>query len=290
MTNRSELIQQNYNYNPDMLISRDFIEKRPLSYSSLKQFRKSPAHYIYYLQVRKKTPAMDLGSVVDCLVLEPEQFNSRFIVLEKPNLRKKENKEAWENKLIEASKKGLTVIDTDTYITAQICQQSIYDNAEAMRYINAKTAVQNTIYWRDPKTGLKNVSKIDLEAVMGNEHFIVDLKTTNNGEPEQFIKQAAQLDYELQAGGYTLAYRYKRFLFPYFLFLTVETQPPFNVTLMFCDDKYIERAQDEYKGTLLAFNNCIEQNSFKMGYDFYFANEYKTMRIPTWKRQKLTTD
>ena len=47
------------------MITIDTLKERPLSYSSLKEFAKSPRHYVEYLRREKKpTAAMAFGSLV----------------------------------------------------------------------------------------------------------------------------------------------------------------------------------------------------------------------------------
>ena len=61
---------------------RETIEKRPLSYSSLKSFSISPKHYISYLTKERTPPTAALiqGSVFDILLLTPEDFEKKLYI------------------------------------------------------------------------------------------------------------------------------------------------------------------------------------------------------------------
>jgi hypothetical protein len=67
-----------------------------LSYSSISAFGVSPRSFIAYkVKERKETDAMMLGTVVHCLILEPDTFASRYVVGPNVNASTLEGKEAW---------------------------------------------------------------------------------------------------------------------------------------------------------------------------------------------------
>lgn len=67
-----------------------------LSYSSISAFGISPRAFIAYkVRERKETDAMLLGTVVHCLILEPDTFSSRYVVGPNLNASTIEGKEAW---------------------------------------------------------------------------------------------------------------------------------------------------------------------------------------------------
>lgn len=63
------------------LMADIYSDRLTLSYSALKNFAKSPRDFIKYkLKSDKQTDAMRLGSLLDCLVTEPENFDKWFII------------------------------------------------------------------------------------------------------------------------------------------------------------------------------------------------------------------
>ncbi len=67
-----------------------------LSYSSISAFGISPRAFIAYkVRERKETEAMLLGTVVHCLILEPDTFADRYAVGPNVNASTIEGKEAW---------------------------------------------------------------------------------------------------------------------------------------------------------------------------------------------------
>ena len=71
------------------------------SYSSIREFLKSPLHFLQYKTGEKKTTdAMRRGVLIHKLLLEPDEFSNEYVVFEKPipsaTMAKKENKEAYQ--------------------------------------------------------------------------------------------------------------------------------------------------------------------------------------------------
>lgn len=88
-----------------------------LSFSRLKELSHSPQALHKYLTGDKvETDAMRAGSLLDCLLFEPEKFDERFFVVEKPDRRTKAGKMEWEAALDQARNRML--ITTDDYSDA----------------------------------------------------------------------------------------------------------------------------------------------------------------------------
>lgn len=67
-----------------------------LSYSSIQAFDISPRAFVAYkVRERKETAAMLLGSLVHCLVLEPDEYKKRYIVGPDVNASTAEGKNKW---------------------------------------------------------------------------------------------------------------------------------------------------------------------------------------------------
>lgn len=281
---------------PDIFIpTKEWVNtERPLSPSSLKAFRKCPMNYIEYLiKPYDPSPAMILGSATDCMVLQPGRFEKEFEIMPTFDKRTKVGKEAYAE-FFNNRKKGITYIDEQTYDKALNCAKSVYRNADAMYYIERLQKTQVKLNWKDPATGLNNTGYVD-----GASHpeledaFILEFKTTRDASQYGFIKEAANLDYLMQPGGYTLGYKHSWYEFPDVVFISVETTAPYGVNVHRCDGKYIEMAQKEYLNTLLAFNWCLEHNEWHKTYDFFRfkaaedIHTYHRMEIPAWVKPKF---
>ena len=264
-------------------VDQNFIENRPLSYSSLKAFAKSPKHYIEYLnKPYEPTEALILGQLIDCLVLTPKLYENKFMVYQKPNLRTNAGKAEMESITEQARKEKLTLITQDQYTKAEICKQSLMDLDESRELIEKKTKVQTKLEWRDKTNNLPIVGYADMESKAWEGDWIVDLKSTKSADPDDFVRDAVKFGYQIQCGGYLDGFYKKFFRFPGFIFLAVETSEPYNVSVNICDNKYVEKAKEEWYGLLKAFRFCLDNDYFDKGYEFrlFGTKDYFNMTIP----------
>lgn len=268
----------------DFKITQEFIESRPLSASSLKAFRKSPKHYLQYLNKPfEASDAMNLGSLVDVLTLTPEKFDKRFYVFQKATGTG--SRAINEDAKRKAKEKRVTLITSEQVKIAKICVESLYSNRMSRELIEAKKNVQKQLKWRNNTNNLPLIGYQDFESMAWGDHFIVDLKTAKSADPDKFNRDAANFDYEIQVGAYLDAHHRLYYKFPNFIFLVVETIEPFNVSINFCDEEYINRAKSEFLNTLKAFRYAMENYpTFNKGYEFVKSDNYSIMKIPAYKK------
>lgn len=185
------------------------------SKSMTKAAFKSGAHLDHYIHNKKETSYMALGSLVDCLVLEPHLFEKKFaiqpatyktekttgrgdkkqtVIEEKPwNLRSNKCKEILE--VIQAS--GKQMVSEADLDKAQRMRAALLENAEAAVSITGGKH-QVSICWLDPRSGVKCKGRIDIQ----NKTSLDDLKTTIDASPDGFQKTIGSQLYHVQAGAY----------------------------------------------------------------------------------------
>jgi len=95
-----------------------------LSFSRLKELAHSPlALHKYMTGDKVETDAMRQGTLLDCLLFEPETFDKRFFMVDKPDRRTKDGKAAWEAAIIEAGERML--VTREDYDEAQFINQCV---------------------------------------------------------------------------------------------------------------------------------------------------------------------
>lgn len=271
------------------------LTERPLSYSSLKAFQKSPQHFVMYREGKKEpTPAMEFGNIVDCLILTPELYEKKYAVmpsnLERPgaNILKAKNPSPESIEKIKKWDEWTSANVNKTWISSEDAQKALflkdktYKNEKAVELIGRKVKTQVRMNWNEAESGLPFVGYIDLEG----DSFILDLKTAATGDPEDFMKQAYNLGYHIQAAAYVDAYR-KLGMFKDYWFLVVETSEPNNITVFKADKDFMELGHEEYKYLCKEFKMCMETDQFYKGYEFRSAMGYFHLDIPAWAKQRL---
>ena len=264
-------------------INREFLNKHPLSYSRLKEFRKSPKHYVAsWEKPFIESDQMLIGSATDCILIEGEdEFNRKFLPYSKFEKRSNDAKAEWEALVKKARAERKTLISTDLIVTAQECANAVRQYPEAQPYLNMRKK-HLRVQWKDKETGLPCVGITDWDCMLDGQLCIVDLKTSSNADPEQFTKDAWSWEYFLQVGAYLEGYKRAYFQFPMFVFIVVETDELHNVSINFVEGKYAEFCKEEWRGTVKAFNYCLEHNLWHMGYEFRLIDtmNYFALRKP----------
>ncbi len=99
-----------------------------LSFSRLKELAHSPlALHKYITGDRVETDAMRQGTLLDCLLFEPETLEKRFFVAEKPDRRTNAGKAAWEE--IQEKAAGKMLVTIEDYDAAQFLNTCIRNNS-----------------------------------------------------------------------------------------------------------------------------------------------------------------
>lgn len=266
-----------------MEINPEFIKKHPISYSRLKEFRKSPKHYAAsWDKPFIETDATLIGSATDCLLIEgEEEFNKQFLPYSPFAKRSNDAKAEWDILCKKARTENKKLISKDLIVTAQECAQAVRNFAPARPYLNMRKKHQR-INWTDRETKLPCVGITDWDCLLDDQLCIVDLKTAASADPVDFTTGAWKWEYFIQIGSYLAAYQHAYFQFPMFVFLVVETDELHNVSINFVENKYIEFCKEEYYGTLRAFKYCLDNNYWDMGYEFRLMglSDYFALRKP----------
>jgi exodeoxyribonuclease VIII len=238
-----------------------------LSYSQLKAFAKSPNHYLAYInQELESTPAMELGTLVHKLVLEPREFDAAYYVAEKVDKRTNEGKAKFAAQMEEAGERKL--IDSETYAKARTIAIKVLDYPEAWNLIElAKTEVEKVadINGHPFKTIADGVSDTLVK-------YVFDLKTCKDASPEEFRKTAYNLDYHLQAAIYKWHHGVENFYW-----IAVETEAPFNVSVF---------RQSDFAGEWAAQRllSLLEKWEAWDGEPSGYSNHCINLELPQWVR------
>lgn len=196
------------------------------------------------------TEAMRQGSLVDCLITQPEQFGKLYAIVpddapKKPTstqINAKKPSEAtleaiawWED--FRAAAKGKEIISTDWHITALEIRQRLMDDPEIGPILKADRVSQKPHFFEDAETGLQCRYMPDIE----NENLI-DLKKAASAHPRHFNAQLYKLGYDIQLAHYREGYQDRNDgkLPANCGFIAYEWKKPYNCSLCLITHDYIE--------------------------------------------------
>lgn len=183
----------------------------PLSYSSLKEFMKSPAHFIAYKnRLFKESAAMRLGTAVHAALLEPDKFKSDY---DTTPLRKgtKAHKE------LDGSKIWLNNSD---WATVNGIKRQLKKNVEAADLL--ESCKQREIEVKGYVNGIPFRGFVDAMS----EDIIVDVKTTQDASPDGFSRSVYNFSYHLQAAIYMELTGAKQYYI-----IAIESSSPYSVVI-----------------------------------------------------------
>jgi len=265
----------------------DFV-KRPVSYSSLKHMLKSPLHFAYNRMHRKPpTDAMIFGNLLDCLLLEPETYQDRYVIMPEINRRTNVGKEEYAALMEEMAKNKTTAVKQEDVERAKLIVETIKTNPKTKWLYEATTSVQKKLVWIDKKTGLEVIGYLDGEAEKETKPIIWDLKGTTDASQDAWERQAFNMGYHLQAGTYWTGYARKTGKFADFYHVVVEFNEPFAVNCFLADSDFMELGKKHFRQSLDRVKYCIDNDCFDMGYEFLDDKGYSVLSLPGWAKKQL---
>lgn len=243
-----------------------------LSKTKLSDFIKSPYNYWFWhikgnSPERPETKSMRIGSMVHKLWLEGEDaFQEDYLASgsmtpapKKPTamqLKAKNPSEStikqikeWED--FQSQNAGKIIANPEEESIARNCLESLRmnKNAEALR--QEIVAVEQSIFF--DFHGRRARSRLDGVTERG----VIDLKTTQDPSPRAFMASIRKYTYGLQDYMYRYAYKAAYNKVPeYFIFVCVETSPPYHVGIYQLPKAYLAKQRDLAMRSLEELNNC----------------------------------
>jgi len=219
------------------MITIEALHERPLSFSSLKEFSKSPRHYLDYITKPRTPPtdAMKLGSLIHCMLLRPELFNDEFAIAPEINKRTNAGKEEWA--VFCALNSTKTVVTNDDYEHARRITDGVL-TSDDIKYV-----IQNCYdFEQEWSMDMDDLPFRGFYDGISSE-YILEVKTIADGSPKNVVSDFYKRKYHLQAALYAMSSGKDIY------YLVVETSQPFlsyvasvKVRLHHCRHKSIRRA------------------------------------------------
>tara|TARA_R100001163_G_scaffold2920_2_gene4426 strand:+ start:6602 stop:7342 length:741 start_codon:yes stop_codon:yes gene_type:complete len=245
----------------------NYSETKPLSYSSIKEFAKSPAHFIAYQNRDKKpTSAMELGTAIHMLVLEEEKFKKEYNMC---NSRRNTN--IYKEELA----KGKKLLNQNEWITAHKIKEAIKAHPLASELVGGADRYESEI--------IKEIQGVPFRGFLDihGTNYIADLKTCKNGSPSEFQRSCYNFKYYLQAAVYSELTGIKDFWI-----ITAETSAPYCITPYKISSAYMLKGRQELYKIIEAYKKWMEEDKCRIGgYDYLLGSEsFFTLEAPNWAK------
>lgn len=244
-----------------------------VSNSKLKLFADSRrmyrAIYVDKSQPFKVTEAMQLGSLVHCMVFEPDLLAKIYAVAPKCDRRTTIGKAAWADFV--ASSSGLEVIDEAMWDQAKAITAALQQHPAAKHFLAMEGLHEQPLFWIDPATGAACRAKLD--KVCPEVDVIFDLKVTTDVSPQKFPKTIVEFSYDGQNAWYADGYAATYGTYPNFVFIAVEKTEPYEIGFYEIDETEVRLARERNCRLLEALRNC------EMTGDWTSPHEREVMKI-----------
>jgi hypothetical protein len=219
---------------------------------------------------KKSTPDMVFGSLIDCLLLEPDKFSNYFTTLPETSVDKKDNiipfsarSDHGKNVLKSIYESGKQPISTSQIKHGKSLVDGIMGHPTAGQWLSGGRA-QVTIIWNDPQTGV--LCKIRPDYLRDDR--ITDLNTTKDAHPSVFSSIAGRMGYHIQAALYHDGlYFAENGQYPTewvkpFSQVVAETEPAYDVICFDIQEESLDCGRELFHEAIQKYADCLESNKW----------------------------
>jgi exodeoxyribonuclease VIII len=240
------------------------------------------------------TISKELGTTTHVLLLEPEEFERRFVVmpdfhLDPNNLRKAKNKnEPEEDRRTDskattyygqrvrdflAANVGRSVVPREMFDKCLHAIEAIRSHHSAPKYLEGAHTEQQLL---GEICGIPFKGRADIVG----KGFLCDLKTTSNASPYAFGRSAANLNYDFQLAIYWELYRQEYGEFPEVKIIVQEVGGDYDTCVTNVPDIVLENAVYDVHRVCKDYLQCMESGVWP-GVDKGKAEV--DLYVPNWK-------
>lgn len=248
---------------------REYHAHHALGSSDIKQLLQNPYGF---RQEKPSSKALELGSLVHKLILEPQEFASSYYVLDNIDKRTKEGKEKYLKALAEAEAENKEIIDIATYNQGK-------EIAEAFNQSAVSKLISGGVAEYCAFSEIDGVAvKCRPDYYRTDKKIIIDLKTTSlagGASALNFQKAVANYRYYIQASFYMQILGADEFYF-----IAIETQAPYMIGVYKLDISALELGETQIKKAIKRYKNLSKYKT-----NVYLDDSYKVvkeLRLPNW--------
>lgn len=215
------------------------------------------------------------GNLAHCAILEPEEFEKRYVVGPTAN----RNTKVWKE-FVDANPERVA-IQNDQYETAVRQAASVRSLPEIRAALDAGKP-EVSAFWTDAASGVECRCRPDwMHNVSDSAVILLDVKTYSSADPDEFRRQAARKRYHVQDAFYSDGFAAASGLDVLaFVFVAVETEWPYAANAMMLDGASRDQGRFDYHRNLATYAKCAAADEWP-GY----SKEIQLITLPAWAFQ-----
>lgn len=261
-------------------ISNDDYHAGPgVSKSQLDDIAVDPACFLWRSNAPEddeKKAALTMGTALHCLLLEPDEFDKRFIVAPEFNRRTNQGKAEEQAFLAQIASQGMTVLDAEQGRKLQLMRDSVMAHHSARFLLESEGYCESSIYWNDEETG--ELCRIRPDKFLTRTPVIVDIKKV--GDMSRFSQHIEEFRYHVQDAYYREGFHNQFGEHPQFVFIAVSEGincGRYPVHTYSLDEHDLAVGQFLYRENLNTYHQCRISDSW---------GGIEVIRRPEWARKK----
>lgn len=218
-----------------------------------------------------RNDALRIGQLVHLMLLEPSKFKERICIMPKfsgltkdgrPSTQSAESKRMkaeWYSQL----PPNAAVVEADELAMLFGMAKSLSRNAAAMAIFEG-ALFEQTVYYRDPVTGLK--CRVRPDIINRGLDVLADLKTTRSADFEDFQRAAWNSRYDIQLAMYSEGVRCVTGELPSSRpIIALEKDPPYSCVVFPIDETMREKGLADYRRGMNRIAECVASGEW-VGY------------------------
>ncbi|BBE77402.1 PD-(D/E)XK nuclease-like domain-containing protein [Phytobacter sp. MRY16-398] len=224
----------------------------------------------------EKTKALDMGTALHCILLEPAEFDKRFIVAPEFNRRTTAGKEDEAAFLRDVAGMGMTVMTNEQGRKLNIMRDSAMAHPAARWMLEAEGYSEASMYWTDPETG--ELCRIRPDRYLRQLPVIVDVKKV--ADMERFSRHVEEFRYHVQDAMYREGFKQVTGESPGFFFIAVSETIDcgrYPVRVFELDAQDIDTGHALFRRDLNTYHECRINNEW---------GGVETIKRPEWARKQ----
>jgi hypothetical protein len=251
------------------LSNADYHARPEVGSSQLKQLLRSPLHYWQANLAPDRapnnpSPAMQFGTLVHAAILEPDTLSQVAVVIPRdaPAKRSAADKQWWADFEREAA--GRLSFDEERYAQALAIATMIRRDSTCAQLL-ANCVMEGSGFWAEGSEGVP--CKFRPDAIKPDGSIIIDVKTTADASADSFSKSIANFGYHISAAHYMDGAHAVLGALPHsFLFLAIETEPPFAFAIWRANADLLAKGRHDRARALRRYVESMEAGEW-VGYE-----------------------
>lgn len=251
-----------------------------ISKSGLDLIASNPSAYMWNKQApvdANKLDALDAGTALHCALLEPAEFDSRFLVMPEFNLRTVDGRANRDRFMDETAKEGKTVLTADVHRQLMLMRDSAYAHPVVQMIMEAEGENESSIFWNDETGTLCKIRPDRMIRTPDLGPVIVDVKKCAGiGRFEHHVEE---FRYHVQHAMYVDGYRKHFNEDPMFWFLVVDSNCSagrYHVDVVELPADWVADGYELYRRDIATYNYCRQQNEWL---------HVRTLSRPRWGKK-----